>query len=73
MWNALSWLLLTSLGLCQAFVSQKRHGSILRDFMYVLPYSLAFGFVRVSSGPAKAVAEPATSKVARVKKCMILC
>ena len=39
--------------------------------MYVLPYSLAFGFVRVSSGPAKAVAQPATSKVARVKNCMI--
>ena len=47
--------------------------AFLRDFMYVLPYSLAFGFVRVSSGPAKAVAEPATSKVARVKNCMIVC
>ena len=42
-----------------------------RDFIYVLTYSLAFGFVRVSSGPAKAVAEPAMSKVARVKSCMI--
>lgn len=41
--------------------------------MYVLTYSLAFGFVRVSSGPAKAVAEPATSKVAKVKNCMIVC
>ena len=41
--------------------------------MYVLPYSLAFGFVRVSSGPAKAVTEPAMSKVAKVKNCMIAC
>ena len=47
--------------------------AFLRDFINVLLYSLAFGFVRFSSGPDKAVAEPATSKVARVKNCMVAC
>lgn len=41
--------------------------------MYVMPYSLAFGFVRWSSGPAKAVVEQAASNVARAKNCMIAC
>ena len=32
MWNSLSWLLLTSLGLCQAFISSKYYGSIFEGF-----------------------------------------
>lgn len=39
--------------------------------MNALVYSLAFGVARFSSVPAKAAAEPAMSRVARVKNCMI--
>ena len=45
---------------------------MLKGFMNVLAYSLAFWFVRLSRGLAKAVAELATSRVARTKNCMIV-
>ena len=44
-----------------------------QSFTNVLMYSLAFSFAdRLSSGLARAVAEPATSRVTRVRNCMIV-
>lgn len=62
------WFSLTNPDLNRTLISSECHKNISK--VNLLAYSLAFSFVRFSSGLAKIVAELATSRVAKAEKCM---